>query len=200
MEKSVIRRIVEFSVKNKSIIILIVAFLVLFGVYALIRMPKQEFPVFSIRQGLVVGVYPGATSEQVEEQLTVPLEEFLFSYKEVQKNMTYSVTSDGMVVIYVQLDAEVVKSDDEFWSKFRHDVAMFKNTVPSGVAAIVTSNDFGSTSALLISIESKEKPTVSWRATCRIWRTGSEPFRRCPICAATVFKTSRLVSISTKRN
>ena len=157
MEKSVIRRIVEFSVKNKSIIILIVAFLVLFGVYALIRMPKQEFPVFSIRQGLVVGVYPGATSEQVEEQLTVPLEEFLFSYKEVQKNMTYSVTSDGMVVIYVQLDAEVVKSDDEFWSKFRHDVAMFKNTVPSGVAAIVTSNDFGSTSALLISIESKEK-------------------------------------------
>ena len=60
-----IRRIVEFSVKNKSIIILIVAFLVLFGIYALIRMPKQEFPVFSIRQGLVVGVYPGATSEQV---------------------------------------------------------------------------------------------------------------------------------------
>ena len=50
MEKSVIRRIVEFSVKNKSIIILIVAFLVLFGIYALIRMPKQEFPVFSIRQ------------------------------------------------------------------------------------------------------------------------------------------------------
>lgn len=67
MEKSVIRRIVEFSVKNRSIIILIVAFLVLFGVYALIKMPKQEFPVVSIRQGLVVGVYPGATSEQVEE-------------------------------------------------------------------------------------------------------------------------------------
>lgn len=157
MEKSVVRKIVEFSVKNKSIIILIVAFLVLFGIYALAKMPKQEFPVFSIRQGLVVGVYPGATSEQVEEQLTVPLEEFLFSYKEVQKDMTYSVTSDGMVVVYVQLDVNVVESDDEFWSKFRHDVAMFKNKVPSGVAAIVTSNDFGSTSALLISIESKEK-------------------------------------------
>lgn len=157
MAKSVVRSAVEFSVKHKSIIILIVVFMALFGVYALIRMPKQEFPQFSIRQGLVVGVYPGASSNQVEEQLTKPLEEFLFSYKEIDRKMTYSVTSDGMVVVYVTLNAEVVKSDDEFWSKFRQDVNGFKSSLPSGVAGIFTSNDFGQTSALLISVESKDK-------------------------------------------
>lgn len=155
-EKSVIRRAVEFSVQHKAIIILIVLFLVAFGVLALIRMPKQEFPVFSIRQGLVIGVYPGASSAQVEEQLTAPLEEYLFSYKEINKEETYSVTKDGMVFIFVQLDTKV-QSDDAFWAKFRHGVNDFKRTLPSGVAAIMTSNDFGSTSALLISIESKEK-------------------------------------------
>ncbi|MCQ2262986.1 MAG: efflux RND transporter permease subunit [Bacteroidales bacterium] len=157
MAKSVVRSAVEFSVKHKSIIILIVVFMALFGVYALTQMPKQEFPQFSIRQGLVVGVYPGATSDQVEEQLTKPLEEFLFSYKEVNKTLTYSVTSDGMVVVYVQLSDQVQTSDDEFWSKFRLDAENFKSSLPSGVAGIFTSNDFGSTSALLISIESKEK-------------------------------------------
>ena len=156
MSKSIVRSAVEFSVKYKSIIILVVAFMALFGVYALTKMPKQEFPQFSIRQGLVVAVYPGASSDQVEEQLTQPLEEFLFSYKEINKAMTYSVTSDGMVVMYVQL-SEQVKSDDEFWSKFRLDAANFKSSLPSGVAGIFISNDFGSTSALLISIESKEK-------------------------------------------
>ena len=65
-DRSFVRSAVEFSVKHKSIIILIVVVLVAFGVYALIEMPKQEFPVFSIRQGLVVAVYPGAPSDQVE--------------------------------------------------------------------------------------------------------------------------------------
>ncbi|MBQ4433422.1 MAG: efflux RND transporter permease subunit, partial [Bacteroidales bacterium] len=155
-DRSFVRSAVEFSVKHKSIIILIVVVLVAFGVYALIEMPKQEFPVFSIRQGLVVAVYPGAPSDQVEEQLTKPLEEYLFSFKEVNKSMTYSVTSDGMVVVYVQLDDKA--QDDVFWSKFRLGVNDFKTTnLPSGVAGIFTSSDFGSTSALLISIESKEK-------------------------------------------
>ena len=142
MSKSIVRSAVEFSVKNKSIIILIVAFTALFGVYALVKMPKQEFPQFSIRQGLVVAVYPGASSDQVEEQLTRPLEEFLFSYKEINKAQTYSVTSDGMVVVYVQLSANV-KSDDEFWSKFRLDAANFKSSLPSGVALnVVSAQDF----------------------------------------------------------
>ncbi len=34
----------------------------------LVHIPKQEFPNITIRQGVVVGVYPGATSEEVEEQ------------------------------------------------------------------------------------------------------------------------------------
>lgn len=157
MAKSVVRNAVEFSVKHKSIIILLVVFTVLFGIFALIEMPKQEFPQFSIRQGLVVGVYPGATSEQVEEQLTTPLEEYLFSFKEINRDLTYSVTYDGMSVVYVSLDPDMTKSDDEFWSKFRLGVAEFKSSLPSGVAGIFTSSDFGSTSALLISIESKEK-------------------------------------------
>ena len=41
-------------------------------------MPKQEFPGYTIRQGIIVGIYPGATSEEVEKQLAELLEEFLF--------------------------------------------------------------------------------------------------------------------------
>ena len=40
---------------------------------------------------LVVAVYPGATSEEIEEQVTKPLENFIFSYKEVKKRKTYSL-------------------------------------------------------------------------------------------------------------
>ena len=73
--------IIEGAMRYRQIIILITTILVLFGCYALHRMPKQEFPTFTIRQGLVVGVYPGATSAQVEEQLTKPLENFISAIK-----------------------------------------------------------------------------------------------------------------------
>ena len=154
--KGIVERTVEFSMKNKQIVYLFVIMLMLFGVYSLFVMPKQEFPVFTIRQGLVVGVYPGVSSSEIEKRLTKPLEEYLFSYKEVKKNKTYSISRDGLAIIVVDL-ADNVKNKDEFWSKFRHGLQEFKQTLPSGVVTLIANNDFGETSALLISIESEEK-------------------------------------------
>ena len=154
--KNIIERIVEFSIKNKQIIFLFVIMLMLFGIYSLIIMPKQEFPVFTIRQGLVIGVYPGASSTEIEKQLTKPLEEYLFSYKEVKKDKTYSISKDGLSIVVVEL-SDIVKNKDDFWSKFRHGLTEFKKTLPSGVVTLIANNDFGETSALLISIESKDK-------------------------------------------
>ncbi|HON20537.1 MAG TPA: efflux RND transporter permease subunit, partial [Bacteroidales bacterium] len=154
--KGIVERTVEFSMKNKQIVYLFVIMLMLFGVYSLFVMPKQEFPVFTIRQGLVVGVYPGVSSSEIEKRLTKPLEEYLFSYKEVKKNKTYSISRDGLAIIVVDL-ADNVKNKDEFWSKFRHGLKEFKQTLPSGVVTLIANNDFGETSALLISIESEEK-------------------------------------------
>ena len=65
--KGIVERTVEFSMKNKQIVYLFVIMLMLFGVYSLFVMPKQEFPVFTIRQGLVVGVYPGVSSSEIEK-------------------------------------------------------------------------------------------------------------------------------------
>lgn len=45
--------------RNFRITFLIVGCLFVFGIYALARIPKQEFPEYTIRQGVVVGVYPG---------------------------------------------------------------------------------------------------------------------------------------------
>ena len=75
---------------NPKIIFLIVGLLVLFGIYGLDKMNKQEFPEFVIRQGIVAAVYPGASCEEVEQQVTTPLEEYLFTFQEVDKERTYS--------------------------------------------------------------------------------------------------------------
>lgn len=148
--------LIEMSMRYHRVMLLVVGLLVLLGVYGLVDMPKQEFPPFTIRQGVIVGVYPGATSAQVEEQLAKPLEQFLFTYKEVKKKKTYSMSQDGVVYVMVELGDEV-HNKDEVWSKIRHGIAGFKSQLPAGVLALAVNDDFGDTSALLISLESEEK-------------------------------------------
>ncbi len=148
--------IVEWAMDNHRIVILIVCCLIAFGIYSLDKMNKNEFPDFTIRQGLVVTVAPGMTVNEVEEQVTKKIEDYIFSYKEVCKEKTKSFSKDGMSIIQVELNADF-NDKDIFWSKFKHGIAEFKSSLPSSVLAVVVNDDFGDTSALLLSMESNDK-------------------------------------------
>lgn len=147
---------IESAMHHRQIVILLVALLSLLGIYGLLNMPKNEFPDFTVRQGLVIGVYPGATSEEVETQLAQPLEKFLWSFKEIKKRNTYSQSRNGIVYIFVELN-DNIKDKDAFWNRFKHGLAQFKSQLPQGVAALIANDDFGDTSAMLLTLESDSK-------------------------------------------
>ncbi len=150
------RNAVEWAMHYRQIVILVVCCLVAFGIYSLPNMRKNEFPDFTIRQGIVVAVAPGNTVEEMVEQVAKPLENYIFGYKEVKKEKTFSMSRDGIVYIQVQLNDEL-NNKDEFWSKFRHGVSTFKAQLPRNVLAVQVMDDFGDTSALLIAMESRDK-------------------------------------------
>ena len=150
------RNAVEWAMHYRQIIILVMTCLVAFGVYSLPEMRKNEFPDFTIRQGVVVAVAPGNTAQEMLEQVTKPLEEYIFTYKEVRKEKTISKSRDGITYIQVYLNDEL-QDKDTFWSKFKHGVSQFKSQLPSNVVALQVNDDFGDTSALLITMESEDK-------------------------------------------
>jgi len=148
--------VIEAAMRNKNIVIMIAIVFMIIGVVALKKMPRNEFPQFTIRKGVIVGVYPGATSAEVEAQLTRVVENYIYGYKEVKKAKTYSQSKEGIMYIFVELNDDV-KDADEFWSKLKHGLNELKMTLPSGVLALVANSDFGDTSALLITLSSETK-------------------------------------------
>ena len=159
--------VIEWTMRHYQITLLVITVLVGLGILGLVDMPKQEFPEFTIRQGVVVGVYPGATSGEVEEQLAKPLERYLFTFKEVKKKKTYSMSRDGMVYVMVELNDDV-NNKDEVWSKIKLGLQNFKSPW-----------------------NRKTRPTGNCSDTWRRWKTacaGSSPY---PTCAVTGYKTSR---------
>ena len=146
----------RWPLEHYPITLLIVVILFVLGIFGMWDMPKDEFPQATIRQGVVVAVYPGATSEEVEQQVARPLERYLFTYREVKREKTTTTSQNGMCIVMVELNDDV-NNKDEVWSKIKHGLNLFKQQLPSGVLAIIANDDFGNTSALLIAIESPER-------------------------------------------
>jgi len=148
--------LIEVILRYKEFIIAATTILVLFGIVALTQMPRDEFPEFKIRQGLIIGIFPGASSQQVEEQLTKKVENYLFQYEAVDKKKTHSVSKENVMVIYVEVQRKE-KDPKIFWAKLRHGLNELKEQLPSGIMSLTADDDFGNTSAVLMAVESETK-------------------------------------------
>lgn len=148
------RSFVEAGMIRWRIVLTLCAVLVGFGAISFLTMPRQEFPDFTVRQGLVIGVMPGASSREIEEQVARPVEDYLFSFNEVNKKKTYSVSKEGQVVVFVELAYKVKGADaPAFWAKLRHGLNELKaQKLPAQVLALIGNNDFGDTSAVLFTV------------------------------------------------
>ena len=146
----------RWPLEHYSITLLIIIILFFLGIFGMYDMPKDEFPHATIRQGVVVAVYPGATSEEVEQQVARPLERYLFTYSEVNRTKTTTTSQNGACIVMVKLNDDV-NNKDEVWSKIKHGLNSFKSSLPTGVLAVVVNDDFGNTSALLVAIESSQR-------------------------------------------
>ena len=71
---------IKFSLRYPAVTLILTAMVVMVGIHAFLKMQRTEDPTITIRTGLVAAMYPGATSEQVEKQVTKTLEKHIFKF------------------------------------------------------------------------------------------------------------------------
>lgn len=143
---------------NYRIVIFFMSLLIGAGMLSLWKMPKQEFPEFSMPVGMVVAVYPGASAEQVEQQVAGRLEDYLFSFPEVDAGQVRSTSSDGMCTITVMLNDKGAKNPKMVWGRIRDGFSLLQKTLlPPGVLAVALLDNFGDAAAELVVLDSKDK-------------------------------------------
>jgi len=146
---------IKAALRYKQVTITVLLMIFIVGVYSLLTMPRREDPKITVRAGLVVAYFPGANSHEVELQLTQKVEEYLFQFKEVKKSKTVSISRDGFMSVFVELN-DNVNDPDVFWSSLRHQMLITKQiALPSGVIGPIVNSDFGDTEAMIIAVESK---------------------------------------------
>ena len=142
---------IKFSLRYPVVTLFFTAVFVIVGLYAFFTMPRAEDPTITIRIALVLAQYPGATSEQVEKQVTKVLERHILQFPEVKRSKTYSTSRPGFVFINVYLE-DYVKNADLFWARLRHEMNEARAELPPGVRGPIVNSSFGDTVALLLAV------------------------------------------------
>jgi multidrug efflux pump subunit AcrB len=144
--------IIRAAIRNRQVVYVLTAAAVIVGLHALVAMPRREDPKITIRQGLVLAMYPGATAEQVEAQVTRKVEQLLFSYAEVKKRKTYTTSRSGGLVANVELE-DWVTDPDRFWAMLRHDLNELRaRGLPAELQGPIVDSNFGDVVAVLLTV------------------------------------------------
>ncbi|MEK1976361.1 multidrug efflux RND transporter permease subunit VmeV [Vibrio parahaemolyticus] len=134
--------IAEYSIKNKVISWLFIVILAIGGVTSFLELGRLEDPAFTIKDAMIVATYPGATSKEVEEELTYPLE------KEIRKlpyiDRITSTSSNGMSQIMVSMKMDYGPDElPQIWDEMRRKINDLQPILPQGVQSLQIIDDFG---------------------------------------------------------
>lgn len=138
----------RWALNNQRLVALFIAILSLGGLMAYYAMPKLEDPEIVVRQAVVVGIYPGASSHQVELELTDPIEKSINKTGDISIMQSYSYAD--MCYVLVTLDPEVPADElKQKWGLMRNRLE--ETTLPSG-AQYMVKDDFGDVAGMFYTI------------------------------------------------
>ncbi|RTZ17272.1 efflux RND transporter permease subunit [Vibrio aquaticus] len=143
--------IAEYSIKNKVISWLFLVILAVGGYTSFMDLGRLEDPAFTIKDAMIISNYPGATSKEVEEELTYPLEKEIRKLPYIDK--ITSTSSNGMSQIMVSMEMEYGPDElPQIWDEMRRRINDLKPNLPSGVSSIQIIDDFGDVYGIMLMI------------------------------------------------
>ena len=132
----------EWALKTRQLTVYLMLVGVIFGAFAFVNLGRDEDPGFTIKTMLVTAVWPGATMEETQLQLTDRLERRL--QETTGLDAVRSITRPGIVTIYVDLEGTFPPERvPEVWQEVRNSVGDIRHTLPQGVLGPFFNDNFG---------------------------------------------------------
>ncbi|AXQ99873.1 efflux RND transporter permease subunit [Pseudoalteromonas piscicida] len=131
----------KWSIENKVISWMFALLLLIAGAISYLGLGQLEDPEFTLKKAMVVTMYPGASPQQVEEEVTFPIENAIQSLPYV--DYVTSISSPGKSQITVEMKSKYRKKDlQQIWDELRRKVNDLSPKLPPGVMPPSVIDDF----------------------------------------------------------
>ncbi|MBL3527013.1 MAG: efflux RND transporter permease subunit [gamma proteobacterium endosymbiont of Lamellibrachia anaximandri] len=143
----------EYSIEKKVVSWLLVIIMVAGGFYGFEKMGKLEDPNFTIKQAKIITFYPGATAQEVQDEVTYHIEEALQLMGQL-KRIRMSIARPGMSDLNVEFKDEYKAKDfPDIYDELRRKIADMKHKLPPGVQGPIIIDDFGDVYGIYLALQ-----------------------------------------------
>jgi multidrug efflux pump len=155
----------RFFTENRHISWVFLVAVLIWGAYSFISMPKRKDPEIPVLVAVAVCPWPGASAEQVEEQVTKLMEETIAQNSKLHEPEAgnefaiKSTTLPGVAIVQIQLEEGLKDTTKEF-NDINLRLDYLNNQLPEGAGPIKFNSGFGNTAAMMLTIASPKESEV----------------------------------------
>ena len=143
--------IAELCIRKKTITLVFTALLVVGGVISYGNLPRLEDPEFTIKDAVVVTPYPGATAQEVEEEVTDIVEKAVQQLGQLK--WVKSKSERGLSTVQVTIKDKYDKHTlPQVWDELRRKVGDAHRRLPPGAGPSLVNDDFGDVYGIYVAI------------------------------------------------
>ncbi|BCN26208.1 efflux RND transporter permease subunit [Vibrio alfacsensis] len=135
--------IAKYTIAKRTSVWVMVALMLIGGYISYLKLGRFEDPEFVIRQSVIVTPYPGATAQEVADEVTDVIEGAAQSLQEVLE--ITSVSKQGISEVTVEIKREFSKTEAELqqvWDKLRRKISDAQRSLPPGASSSIVNDDF----------------------------------------------------------
>lgn len=145
------------AVRERSITLFLIILITIAGIYSFFGLGRAEDPPFTVKQMTIISVWPGATVQEIQDQVAEPLEKRLQELKWYDRTETY--TRPGMAFITLSLQDSTPPSQvqEEFYQA-RKKLGDEAKNLPAGVTGPMINDEFADVTFALFALKAKGEP------------------------------------------
>ncbi|KZP78106.1 multidrug transporter [Enterobacter roggenkampii] len=145
------------AVRERSVTLFLIVLVTIAGIYAFFGLGRAEDPPFTVKQMTAIAVWPGATAQEIQDQVAEPLEKRLQELKWYDRTETY--TRPGMAYITLSLQDKTPPAEvqEEFYQA-RKKLGDESLRLPAGVIGPMINDEFSDVTFALFALKAKGEP------------------------------------------
>jgi multidrug efflux pump subunit AcrB len=142
----------DFSIRNNRVVFVAMFFILVGGVVAYQNMGRLEDPEFTIKEALIITPYPGASAEEVAQEVTNPVENACQQLGQLKR--VESTSSRGMSVVSAIIQDRYHKDAiPQVWDELRRKISDVQSQLPPSVRGrSMVVDDFGDVYGIFLAI------------------------------------------------
>ncbi|MCP9448457.1 MAG: efflux RND transporter permease subunit [Nitrospira sp.] len=138
----------EWALTHRSITGFFMVLVLLGGMVAYFQLGQREDPSFTFRVMVVKTLYPGATAQETEQQVTDRLEKKIQELPNLDFIRSYSKPGESVIFVSPREDTPA-KEIPELWYQVRKKVGDIRTSLPPGIVGPFFNDEFGDTYSFL---------------------------------------------------